>query len=92
MATQKERQEVHHGVLSHFAKTGRAPHYTELAKVLGVDPSTARRLLHETAVESPFSFGWMTPDTDVLGAWAPFSNLPNQNVISVDGVQSWYGQ
>jgi len=34
----------------------------------------------------------MTPDTDYVGAWAPFSNLPNQNAISVDGVQKWYGQ
>src|SRR5262249_47254880 len=40
------------------------------------DPATARRLLHETTLESFFSFAWVTPDTDYVGAWAPFSNLP----------------
>jgi len=92
MATSGERQDVHHHVLQHFVATGRAPHYTELAKRLGVDPATARKLMRETTVESPFSFAWITPDTDFVGAWAPFSNLPNQNVISVGGVQKWYGQ
>jgi hypothetical protein len=92
MAAAKERQDVHHNVLEHFVTNGRAPHYTELAVKLGVEPSTARRLLRETTVESPFLFAWMTPETDYVGAWAPFSNLPNQNVISVDGVQKWYGQ
>ena len=92
MANPEERQKVHHGVLSHFVETGRAPHFTELAETLGVDPQAARRLIHETTVESPFSFAWVTPDTDYIGSWAPFSNLPNHNVISVDGVQKWYGQ
>ncbi len=92
MSTPRERQDVHYHVLQHFISTGRAPHYTELARTLSCDPATARRLMHETTRESPFSFAWMTPDTDYVGAWAPFSNLPNQNVVSVDGLQKWYGQ
>ena len=92
MSTPSERQDVHHHVLRSFIATGRAPHYTELGKMLGKDPATARRLLHETTLESPFSFAWMTPDTDYVASWAPFSNLPNQNAISVDGAQKWYGQ
>ena len=83
MSTPRERQDVHQAVLRSFIATGRAPHFTEL----GRDPATARRLLRETTLESPFSFAWMTPDTDYVGSWAPFSNLPNQDVISVDGVQ-----
>lgn len=92
MSTPRERQDVHHHVLKHFVATGRAPHYTELGGVLGTDPATARRLLRETTLESPFSFAWMTPDTDYVGSWAPFSNLPNHNAISVEGAQKWYGQ
>ncbi len=92
MATARERQDVHHHVLRHFVATGRAPHYTELAEKLRVEPSVARTLLRETTGESPFSFAWITPDTDYVGAWAPFSNLQNQNAVSVDGVQKWYGQ
>ncbi len=70
MATPEECQQVHHSVLRYFMEHGRAPHYTELATTLGVDPETACRLVHETTEESPFSFGWMTPDTDYIAAWA----------------------
>ena len=92
MATPKERQLVHNTVLRHFVETGRAPHYTELAEPLGVMPGQARTILRETTLESPFSFAWLTPDTDYVASWAPFSNLPNHNLISVEGVQKWYGQ
>ena len=92
MASQEERQKVHQGVLSHFIETGRAPHYTELAELLDIVPEKARRIIRETTAESPFSFAWITPDTDYIGAWAPFSNLPNHHLISVDGVEKWYGQ
>ncbi len=92
MASPEEHQQVHQNVIRHFIETGRAPHYTELAATLKVEPDTARRLLHETASECPFLFAWMTPDTDVVAAWPPFSNLPNQNLVSVDGIQKWYGQ
>jgi hypothetical protein len=92
MATVQERQRVHNLVLRHFIKTGRAPHYIELGETLGVVPETARRIIRETTLESPFSFAWLTPDTDFIGAWAPFSNLPNHHIIGVDGVQKWYGQ
>ena len=35
---------------------------------------------------------WNSPRTDYIGSWAPFSNTPTQYLISVDGVQKWYGQ
>ena len=92
MASPEERQMVHQIVLRHFIETGRAPHYTDLSETLGIVPDKARQIIRETTKESPFSFSWMTPDTDYIGSWAPFSNLPNHNLISVDGVQKWYGQ
>ena len=92
MASLEERQKVHQNVLRHFIETGRAPHYTELAEALGIVPERARHIIRETTAESPFLFAWMTPETDYIGSWAPFSNLPNQHLISVDGVQKWYGQ
>ncbi len=92
MASREQCQKVHNAVIRHFVKTGRAPHYTEVAETIGVKPDVARKLIHETTVDSPFSFAWVTPDTDFIGAWAPFSNLPNQHLISVDGVEKWYGQ
>lgn len=92
MANLEERQKVHQSVLRHFVKTGRAQHYTELAETLGIVPEKARQISRETTAESPYSFAWMTPDTDYIASWAPFSNLPNHNLISINGVQKWYGQ
>ena len=92
MASPEERQSVHQSVLRHFVETGRAPHYTELAEALGLVPAKARQIIRETTAESPFSFAWMTPDTDYIASWAPFASLPNHHLTSVDGVQKWYAQ
>jgi hypothetical protein len=92
MASLQERQNVHQGVLRHFVETGRAPHYTEMAGTLGVDAERARLLIRETITENPFSFAWLVPETDFIASWAPFSSIQNHNLISVDGVQKWYGQ
>ena len=92
MASLEERQMVHQNVLRHFVKTGRAPHYTEMAEALGIAPENARQIIRDTTAESPFSFAWITPDTDYIASWAPFSSQPNHHLISVEGVQKWYGQ
>ena len=92
MASLEERQMVHQNVLRHFIKTGRAPHYTEMAEALGIAPENARQIIRDTTAESPFSFAWITPETDYIASWAPFSSQPNHNLISVEGVQKWYGQ
>jgi hypothetical protein len=92
MAIPEERQKVHQSVLRYFIEKGRAPHYTELAELLDIMPEKARQIIRETTIESPFSFAWITPGTDYIGTWAPFSNLPNHHLISIDGVQKWYGQ
>ena len=92
MATPEERQKIHRNVLLHFIKTGRAPHYTEVAEKMKIKTEKARQIIRQTVQESPFSFAWMVPDTDYIASWAPFSSLPNHHLVSVDGVQKWYGQ
>lgn len=74
-----------------FVKTGRAPHYTELAAEMGVPVEDARKALHELiALGIPGL--WLFPDTDYISSFAPFGNLPTQYRITVDGEQKWSGQ
>jgi hypothetical protein len=34
----------------------------------------------------------MVPDTDYIASFAPFSSVPTQYLVSVDGEQRWYAQ
>jgi len=79
-------------VLSHFVAHGRAPHYSELARSLGVPLDRARELQRETANAGPVAGCWMAHDTDHIESWAPFSNVPTHFAISVDGEHRWFGQ
>lgn len=79
-------------VMEHFVATGRAPHYTELADAIGVDLDQARELQRAAARSAPAETCWLAHDTDHIESWAPFSNVPTHFLISVDGVQKWYGQ
>jgi hypothetical protein len=36
--------------------------------------------------------GWLFPDTDDIASFAPFSNLPTQYRITIEGQQKWFGQ
>lgn len=83
-------QQAYAGIQQHFIETGRAPHYTELASILGISPDEAR-IVQRAAAEAG-SGCWMNPDTDFVGSWAPFSNIPTQYLITIDGQQKWYGQ
>ena len=76
--------------MNHFLVTGRAPHYTEIAERLGVNPDEGRRALHELFASG--ISGWLFPDTDYIASFAPFSNLPTQYHISVDDQHGWFGQ
>jgi hypothetical protein len=81
---------LYYAVLSAFVDEGTAPHYTELARRLGLPLEETRLALHRLA-----SLGlpiWLHPDTDLLAACAPFSNLPTQYLVAVDGERRWYGQ
>lgn len=79
-------------ILEHFVATGRAPHYVELAEILGIPVEEAREAQLAAVDASPFASAWLAHDTDNIESWAPFSNIPTHYLISVDGVQKWYGQ
>ncbi len=79
-------------VLEYFIEHGRAPHYVELADILDINIDEARVLARDTAAAAPIASSWLSHDTDYIESWAPFSNIPTHNKISIDGEQKWYGQ
>lgn len=79
-------------ILGRLVETGRAPHYGELADALEVDIEEAREVQRAAVEASPIAACWLARDTDYIESWAPFSNVPTQYLISVDGLQKWYGQ
>lgn len=83
-------QHAYTSVIQHFIESGRAPHYTELAEILNLKPEEARRIQHKAA-DSALAC-WFVPDTDYVESWAPFSNVPTNYLITIDGKQKWYGQ
>ena len=85
-------------IMRHFITTGQAPHYTELAKDLGVSVEEGRKQLHEL-MEAPCPVyggghypAWLYPGTDYIASFAPFNNLPTQYRITIDGQQKWFAQ
>jgi hypothetical protein len=82
---------MYNGILRGLVAKGRAPHYCELATELGLTADEARQALHELDGLGVPGF-WVRPDTDLVESCAPFSNIPTQYLISVDGQQNWYGQ
>jgi hypothetical protein len=73
-----------------MVETGQAPFYTEIAAELGVSVEEGRKALHDL-------FGaaiavWLFPKTDYIASFPPFSNLPTQYRITIDGQQKWFGQ
>ncbi len=77
-------------IMQRMMETGQAPHYTEIASEIDVPVEEGRKALHE--LYSPGFPGWLFPNTDYIGSFPPFSNLPTQNRITVDGQQKWFGQ
>lgn len=88
MADSQLLARAYHIILSGFVRDGRAPHYTELAESLGLTPHEALQVQRDlTASGLPI---WTHPDTDHLAAMSPFSNIPTQYRVSVEGQQKWY--
>jgi DNA-directed RNA polymerase specialized sigma subunit len=83
-------QQAYTTIQKHFIETGRAPHFVELAATLGITPDKAREV-QRAAAEASIGC-WISHDTDNIGSWAPFSNIPTQYLVTVDGQQKWYGQ
>ena len=92
MVNSHQVQKAYTFILEHFIHNGRSPHYTELAAGLGILPDEARELQREAAFSDDAGGCWMSHNTDYIESWAPFSNIPTHHLISVDGVQKWYGQ
>ena len=90
MADTEQIQKAYTTILRHVVETGRAPHHTELALALGTTPDEAKEL--QEAAAAAAAGCWIAPDTDYVQSWAPFSSIPTQYLVSVDGVQKWYGQ
>ncbi len=77
-------------IMKHMMETGQAPHYTAIASELDVSVEEGRKALHE--LYSPGLPAWLLPNTDYIASFPPFSNLPTQYRISIDGQQKWFGQ
>src|SRR4029453_16578325 len=67
-----------------------APHYTDLAHQLDLGIEDARQTLHELIKMGLPT--WLAPTPFYIPRFAPFSSLPTQYLVSVDGQQRWYAQ
>ena len=72
-----------HFIMKRMVETGQAPHYTEIARELGVSMEEGRQTLHE--LFSKRIPGWLFPNTDFIASFAPFNNQPTQFRITIDG-------
>jgi hypothetical protein len=81
---------IYHFILTWWAERGRAPHFTDVARALGVTPEEGRQRLHDLiATGLP---NWLFPGTDLIASFAPFHALATPYRISVDGQPGWYAQ
>ena len=85
-----ELDAAYHFIISRIVDTGQATHYSELADHLSIIIGDGRRVLHELAASS--GAVRLHPDTDLIEAIPPFSSIPTQYRITVDGQQKWFGQ
>jgi hypothetical protein len=83
-------QQAYTRILEHFVESGRAPHFTELASMLVLSLDEARVVQREAAEAGVGC--WIRPETDIIESWAPFSNIPTQYLVTVEGEQKWYAQ
>ena len=77
-------------ILKRMVETGVAPHYTEVSAGLGISVEKGRKAVHD--LFSAGVSGWLFPDTDYIASFAPFSNLPSQYRVTIDGHQKWFAQ
>jgi hypothetical protein len=81
---------AHLAIMRRFIETGRAPHYVELARDLGLGVEDGRQVLLDL-MESGVP-AWVHPQTDYIVSVAPFNNLPTQYRVTIDGHQKWFAQ
>jgi len=90
MATAAELDRAFDLVLRTFVERGASPHYTELARELGLAPEAGRTLLHDLVASGIPA--WLHPSTDFIASFAPFNAVPTQYRIAVDGKPKGYAQ
>jgi hypothetical protein len=78
-------------IMKQMIKTGQAPHYTEIAAEMDVPVEHGRKALH-ALFSLPGFPGWLLHSTDYIGTFPPFSNLPTQYRITIEGRQNWFAQ
>jgi hypothetical protein len=79
-----------HCTMQRFIHTGQAPHYTELAKELGLSVEDGCQLFHD--LMDAGVPGWLHPQTDYIASFPPFNNQPTQYRLTIDGQQKWFAQ
>lgn len=78
-------------IMQTFIERGAAPHYTEIANNFGISPEKGKKLLYDL-MDTGVMPMWLHPGTDLIASFAPFSNIPTQYRITIDGDQRWFGQ
>jgi hypothetical protein len=90
MADPELMDRAFHRIMRELVETGRAPHYAELARALGLSVDAGRRLLLD--VVQAYPIGWLHPETDYIASFPPLNSLPTQYRVTVRGEQKWFAQ
>ncbi len=90
MAETRLMDQAFQRIMRGLVDTGRAPHYAELARALGLPVEEGRALLRD--VMAAYPIGWLHPETDYIASFPPLNNLPTQYRITVRGEQRWFAQ
>ena len=90
LADPRLTDQMFHGIMRGLVDSGRAPHYAELARAMGLAVEDGRRLLLD--VMQAYPIGWLHPETDYIASFPPLNNLPTQYRVTVRGQQQWFAQ
>ena len=90
MADAKLMDRAFQRIMRSLVETGRAPHYAELGRAMGLTADEGRALLRD--VMAAYPIGWLHPKTDYIASFPPLNNLPTQYRITVGGEQRWFAQ
>ena len=82
--------QMFHRIMRALVEHGRAPHYAELARAMGITVEEGRLLL--LAVIEAYPIGWLHPETHYVASFPPLNNLPTQYRLTVRGEQRWFAQ
>ncbi len=88
MDQKSDPDRVYNFIIRYIVENGPAPHYTDIASELGFSMEEGRQALHDLfAAGAP---GWLYPNTDYIATFPPFSSLPTQYRITIEGRRKWH--